>query len=221
MKSLSFLAASIALASSAQAATVTIFSSNPQQTTNIHQSLNLGLFDSNLGTLTGASLTLGGSMLSTISLTNNASGAEAVGATSIVNLVFGSSNGAVNTLIAGTPFNTLTVSTGVQTLAVGQTSTFGPLTASNSAILNLSSILASLSVAGGGILGVNCDSTSSLNVTGNGGNIGTSQVTKAGCSSEVVYSYTVRPPNEVPLPGTIGLVGLALAGLGLCKKRKV
>jgi hypothetical protein len=50
-----------------------------------------------------------------------------------------------------------------------------------------------------------------------GGNFTPSQVTKAVASMEVTYDYTLR--SSTPEPATLLLMGTALAGLGLLRKR--
>ena len=57
---------------SANAATVTYSFANPLSTTEINQAMPLSLFDSNLGTLTGASLTVTGNMIAYMTVTNRA-----------------------------------------------------------------------------------------------------------------------------------------------------
>lgn len=138
MKRLSLLVASIALATSASADTVSFSFSNPLQTTEITQTGNLGLFDSNLGTLTDADLFLSGLMTTSITLTNRAAQSQTTNATGSVDLLFGSSIPALNAILAPIYVGPITASTGFQTLASGATVSFGPYTASGSLPLDLS-----------------------------------------------------------------------------------
>ena len=57
---------------SANAATVTYSFTNPLSATEINQTGSLSLFDSNLGTLTGASLTVTGNLESVVTFVNSA-----------------------------------------------------------------------------------------------------------------------------------------------------
>ena len=69
---------------SANAATVTYSFTNPLSTTEINQAMPLSLFDSNLGTLTGASLTVTGNMDAYMTVTNMATVTRASTLTLIV-----------------------------------------------------------------------------------------------------------------------------------------
>ena len=64
----------IAAIGAANAAVMSDSFSNVEQTTEINQTGALGLFDSTLGTLTGVSLILNGSMTTTIDLSHTSSG---------------------------------------------------------------------------------------------------------------------------------------------------
>jgi hypothetical protein len=57
----------------------------------------------------------------------------------------------------------------------------------------------------------------STSFTGGGGQIGLSQTTTAGFQAEVDYTYT--PASPTPEPATMGLLGSAMAGLFLFRKR--
>ena len=78
----------IAATGAANAAVMSYNFSNVEQTTEINQTGALGLFDSTLGTLTGVSLILNGSMTTTIDLSHTSSGSASGRATGQVTLDF-------------------------------------------------------------------------------------------------------------------------------------
>jgi hypothetical protein len=222
MKKLSLAIALAFAAVGAQAATVSFNFTNGLQTTEINQTGTLGLFDSSLGMLTGASLSIDGALVTTISLTNRAAQAQQVKATGNVDLDFTSTLGALNAILSAAPVSPLTLSatTGTQTIASGATVAFGPLNdAKTRGPLDLSSILASLSVAGGGNFGLGCTSLSGLALVGGGGNVGAVQATQASCGARITYTYTAGS-TPVPEPTSLALVGLALAAAGVAARRK-
>lgn len=218
MKKALFAAAAVLGAVAAQAATVTYSFGLPLvlATTEIDKTGSLGLFDSNLGTLTGATLTLEGGASFSFSGTNNAAQTQLANITSSTDLFWSTSLGAL------TPFLgtiSLSASSGAQNYAVGETKSFGPLLDNDSQVDNLATILGSLQQSGGGTFDLRCQSLSGLLVQGGGGNIGTTQSTTAGCGATIVYDYTDRPA-QVPEPASLALVGVALAGLSFARRRK-
>lgn len=208
------LAAAVLAALSVGSANAALSFSNAEQTTEISQTGFLDLFDSNLGTLTGVTLTLTGSETTTITLTNNAAQSQTVRANGTVDLFFSSSLGG---LTFANPLVSLSATTGFVTLAPGATQSFGPLTDADTIVMTP---LASLfSVSGGGQFSITCESLSGISLTGGGGNVGSTQATTAGCGASIVYDYTPTT-NRVPEPASMALVGLGMMGLAAIRRRK-
>lgn len=217
MTKVSLALASVLAATGVQAATINYDFDYPLSTTEIGHTGTLGLFDSSLGTLTGATLTLNGEALFSFSGENVAAQTQSASITSSTTLSWSSSLGAL------TPYLTdllLSATSGTQSYAVGETKNFGPIADADSAINDLGSILGALQANGGGDFTLSCSSLSGLNVLGGGGNINTTQNTQAGCGASILYTYS-EGSTEVPVPGTLALFGLALTGLGVASRRRV
>lgn len=223
MKKLIALAAMALLGTGAHAATMNYSFSNALQNTEINQSGSLGLFDTNLGTLTGASLTFGADLSGTITLTlGNSQTSSAVQGTTTSLIGVNSSLAAIDALFNGVNDLSLSYTTGFVPMTPNTSYTSGTLTDSDSLTLNLASSLASLGAAGGGNFSLSCASISGLNILGGAGFSGGSQTTQGACNASIVYTYDAAPPPPVtvPEPATLSLMGLAALGLAAGQRRR-
>ena len=203
----------IALAcSGAQAAFISGGSfANPEETTEINQTGSLGLFDSTLGTLINATLTLNGYATSSITLTNNAAQAQTVSATGSVNLFFTESG--IGDLGIPDPALVLNLdyTGGFVSLASGAVESFGPVQDVQQTVIFKDAGASIFAQAGGGTFDLNCTSISGLNLLGGGGNVDSSQTTTAGCGASIEYEF--QPTVSVPSPAPLTLIALGLLGI--------
>jgi len=199
IKKLAVVAGASLLAMAAQAGTVTYNFTNPFQPTEISQSGTLGLFDSTLGTLTGATLVVDAGIEGTIHLQlgGAATGTNVRGTTNS-DIGLNSSLASIDALFNGVSDVALSFTTGW--VAMTPNSTHDSATLSDSDSLTFSLGLAGLSQAGGGNFSLSCDSLSSFTVAGGAGFSGGSQTTYGRCGASITYTYDDAPRPTSPSP---------------------
>ena len=212
------LTGSLAIASSAQATVITSSYTNAFEVTEISQTGSLSQFDSALGALNSATLTLSGESLSSTVLTNNAAGMASFDFNSVLNFFFDVSS--VGVTIPLPAFVTQLASTsGFVGLASGGTLNLGPVSdiASYSVTLTGSDLAAFI---GSGMFDTSCNTISGSTFIGGGGNINNDQTTTAFCSASISYDYTETPTTLVSAPASALLFGAGLLGLAITRRNK-
>lgn len=220
MRRLYIFALLLALAASGHASTVSFSFSNPLAPASFQQSNNLGLFDTTLGTLTGAQLTWSiGTVFSVIG-TNNSDVSASASYNLGAQVTLGSSLSSVNSFLPGPITSTFPTS---YTYAPRETHTFGPLGGAQGNGYDLSSILGSLEWFGTGSdnFAMTCNAASGASGSGSSA-VSFSGSVQAQCGAAILYTYdpAVTRVTSVPEPSSLALLGLALACIGLTVRRR-
>lgn len=222
-KVLAAICAALAFAG-ANAATVSYSFTNPLSPTDINQTGSLALFDTSLGTLTEATLTVTVNLEGTVSLTNSSASALLARVVSTAEVGLGSSLPAVHQVFNHSSDITLSNNTGFISVPANSIYTTPVFSIHQTSSPDLSAALASLSAPGGGSFTLDCRSMSGAVLSGGGGSVTLGESSDANCGATLTYTYTPVPPPPASVPvggaGMLGLMGIAMLGLAARLRRK-
>ena len=197
---------------SANAATVTYSFANPLSTTEINQAMPLSLFDSNLGTLTGASLTVTANLDAYMTVINKATVTRTSTLTLMSDIGISSSLVGVNQLFDNFSDIPLSNTIGPIQFPPATPILVGPFIDQKVLTKDLSTALAELSAPGGGSFTINCTSLSGMRLAGGGGNLDGNPTTMVGCGATITYTYDPAPPIDLTLTKTVTSTGPYIVG---------
>lgn len=191
----------------------------PQPTEIIGGTMLFPLFDSNIGTLNGALITITAEarILPGSFLTNTAATAQTFRVRQDVEFSLTDTSAPGGALDMALQSLALIPSTGLvlfTNIPGGGTASFGPRTDSETADLTAAvGLLAPLEAPGGGTHVFEANTVTVTSFIGGGGNIAASFITHGYVQMDILYAYTERD-TDTPEPMSIALMGVGLAGLG-------
>ena len=177
--------------------------------------LSLQLFNSNLGTLTGVSITISGELNTGAgsSVTNHANTSQTFTVSENVLYNF-SDSGLLSAQLANLTTDP-SYSKTYKNLGAGASAAFGPVSLTSGTTLNFSSGLSAFSKAGGGSDIVDVNTTTNEGLAGGGGNVSYLLNTTGAATLQVTYTY-----EAIPEPSSIALALLGGTGMLLLMQRR-
>lgn len=204
----------------AQAATITFTDDdNGLQPTEIAQTLDLGLFDTSLGTLNSITLTLGGAYESIVTVINPSANPTHAEGLLTLSIAYASPLMEMDIFLAGYASLNFENSTGIETIPGGVDGYVMPTMSESAAIIHDTDMdFGWFMQEGGGMFSITCTSLTGVGAVDDHDVTDWNDDTRAGCMGTITYDYTANEesgtdPLNVPEPPSLALVGIGFWGM--------